>query len=433
MLNNILHKIKSLYDAKLNYQHDSKAIDKLTRWSVLLIVILDIFVYSSIQMGITFQTATLNSPESKFDYQCRNTLRDIEQIKEYHWQQYTFLTPKTTQNTSKIYANGTTEGNRLVIQDIKHKELDKRCAQIQAHIATIGRMAELAEIKKSILSLEKTVTQYTQDLRYIQNNYNTVLFEKMANQKENKSILEMDLDTQNIKAKYDALQRNISATNEEIAKLKEQFSVHPSVLGLYDFVVQNKENILRDYTKATSHYFLKKAGIIVLFLLPIVVLFYWQMSVQNIKRNYTKYIICKNIFLISMAFLLLNTIRIVYNFIPHLFIEKVLMFFYNIQIPFIAYYLLLALGIIVLSFIIMKLQNFSKNKTKTTITFIESYKLSRCDKCGIKVDYVQMNYCPNCNNVLKEKCDTCGSHTIAKLQYCSLCGEKKSNSNRTDD
>ena len=421
----IVHKIKSLYHSKLSYQHDSKAIEKLTRWSVLLIVVLDIFVYSSIQMGITFQTATLNSPESKFDYQCRNILYDAEQIKVHNWYRYTFSTPKTTPTTSKIYANGTTEGSRLVIQDIKHKELDQRCAKIEEQIATIGRMPELAEIKKSILSLEKSATKDTQDLHYIQNNYNTVLFEKMANQHESKSILEMDLDTQNIKAKYDTLQRNIASINENSAKLKEQFSAHPLVLGLYDFVVHNKESILSDYAKATRYYFLKKAGIIFLFLLPLVALFYWRMNIHNTKRNYTKYIICKNIFLIAMAFLILNTIRIVYNFIPHLFIEKVLMFFYALQIPFIAYYLLLALGIIVLSFVIMKLQNFSKNKAKTTITFIESYTLNKCDKCGIKVDYGHMNHCPNCNNSLKIKCEKCGGYTIAKLDYCALCGEKK--------
>ncbi|MDD3344416.1 MAG: hypothetical protein PHR87_12680 [Sulfurospirillaceae bacterium] len=421
----IFHKIKSLYQTKLSYQHDSKSIEKLTKWSIVLIVLLDIFVYSSIQMGITFQTATLNSPESKVDYQCRNILQDSTRVKEYNWYRYTTSTSKPIPKIDAIYANGKTAQSQQVIQAIKHQELDARCVHIQTQIDTIAHMAELAEIKKTIASLGQTASQYTKDLHYIQNNYNTVLFEKMAHQQETKSILEMDLDTQNVKAKYDTLQHNLASVNQKISTLKEQFSTHPLVSGLYDFIVQNKESILRDYEKATSHYFLKKAGIIVLFLLPIVGLFYWQMSVQNAKRHYTQYIICKNIFLISMAFLILNTIRIVYNFIPHLFLEKVLMFFYSIKIPFIAYYLLLALGIIVLSFAIMKLQNFAKNKTKTTITFIESYKLNKCDKCGIKVDYTQMNFCPNCNNTLKIKCHTCGSYTIAKLDYCAFCGEKK--------
>ena len=101
-----------------------------------------------------------------------------------------------------------------------------------------------------------------------------------------------------------------------------------------------------------------------------------------------------------------------------------LLFFYNIQIPFIAYYALLALGIVVFSFIILKIQNANRNKKKTTITFIESYSANKCDQCGIKVDYMRMNYCPNCSNRLKVKCKHCGTYTIEKFENCFNCNEK---------
>jgi len=420
----LFEKIKSFYKLKLSYQQDSKNIEKLTRWSVLFIIILDIFVYSSIQMGIHFQTSTVNNPNTKFTYECRSIAKNNAVIKNYNWYGYRVTRSKPQLQTNYIYKNGTTAASKNVILDIRLKELDPKCAYIKEQSTLIANSKELKEIKSSIKSLEKQNNRYHKDLKYIQKKYNTVLFEKIANQKESKSILKMDLKSQNVKTKYHNLQNKIASTNKGIESLKNQFTTHKLVANLYKYTQENKNKILSDYKKENGRYFLKKAGIIVLFLLPIALLFYWQMNVQNIKRNYTKYIIFKNIFIISMIFLFINTIRIVYNFIPHVFIEKVLMFFYSIKIPFIAYYILLALGIVLFSFIIVKLQNFNKNKKKTTITFIESYRFSKCDKCGIKVDYLKMNYCPNCSNTLKIECPKCGHKTIKDLDYCFNCSEK---------
>lgn len=420
----IFDKMKSFYKLKFSYQQDSKSIEKLTRWSTLFIIILDIFVYSSIQMGIHFQTSTINNPNTKFSYQCRNAVKNSSNIKSYDWYGYRKTSNRSYRNANYIYRNGTTIASKNVIRDIRQKELDSRCAYIKEQITVVANAQELKNIITSIKSLGKQNFRYLKSLKYIQNNYNTVLFEKIANQDKSKSILKMNVESKNIKAKYDNLQNKIANTRKSIEKLKKQFSTHKLVVNLYEYIKTNKTKILNDYKKENGRYFLKKAGVIVLFLLPIVLLFYWQMNVQNTKKHYTKYIIFKNIFTISMIFLIINTIRIIYNFIPHVFIEKFLMFFYNIQIPFIAYYLLLALGILVFSFIILRLQNFNKNKKKTTITFIESYKFNKCDKCGVKVDYLQMNYCPNCSHTLKIPCPKCGVYTIKNLDYCFNCSEK---------
>jgi len=420
----IFKKIKNFYKSKLSYQQDSKSIEKLTRWSVLLIFILDVFVYSSIQMGISFQTATLNNPNTKFTYQCRNVIQTSSNVKDYNWRGYRYVNNTPYKNNNYIYRDGTTAASKNVIRKIRNKELDSRCAEIQNKITLISNTNKLKTIKRSIKNLQKQSSRYRKDLQYIRNNYNTALFEKIANQKESNSILAMDLKAKNAKIKYDRLQKKISDNRTSIGNLQRQFSSNSLVIELYEYIKANKDGIKNDYKKANSRHFLKRVGIMVLFLLPIALFFFWQMSVQNIKRNYTKYIIFKNIFTIAMAFLIISTIRVIYNFIPHVFLEKVLMFFYNIQIPFIAYYLLLALGIVVFSFIIIKLQNFNRNKKKTTITFIENYRFSKCDKCGVKVDYMAMNYCPNCSNELRIKCPKCGVSTIAKLDYCFNCKEK---------
>ncbi|DAB34656.1 MAG: hypothetical protein PWQ42_301 [Sulfurospirillum sp.] len=416
----IFRKILDFYRYKLSYQQESKNIEKLTKWAVLFVIILDIFVYSAINMGIEFQTATLNNPSTKFTYQCRNIIEDVERVKDYNWYQYK-TTPQNQNNQNYIYQNGTTQASKNLIKEIKSKELDTRCANIKTQIENISNSNELQNIKKSIKALEKEKTKFQGDINYIQNNYNTVLFEKIANQQESHSILEMDLETKNIKAKYDTLKKNIASHEKSISLLKSEFQNHTFVLALEQYIKEHKRDILEDYKRENSRYFLKRSGIIIGFLLPLITLFYWQMGVQNAKRNYTKYIIFKNVFVISMIFFLINLISIIYNFIPHVFIQKVLMFFYTLQIPFVAYYVLLFLGIVLFSFIILKIQNFNKNKKKTTITFIESYRANKCDKCGIKVDYHSMNFCPNCANTLKISCPNCQHYTIKGFEFCSHC------------
>lgn len=420
----IFYKVLDFYKHKLSYQQESKNIEKLTRWALLFIVILDIFVYSAISMGIHFQTSTLNNPATKFTYQCRNIIEDMERVKDYSWYQYGASQSQNQNSTNHIYKDGTTLASKNVIRDIRLKELDARCAEINIKITNIANSLELKNIKASMKSLEQQRTKLHADLSYIQDNYNTVLFEKIANQSESDSLLKMDLEAKNVKTKYDNLQKEIAFVQKNLTESKAKFQTNPMVNELYSYIQENKAQIVADYQKANSRYFLKKAGIVVLFLLPIILLFYWQMGVQNIKRNYTKYIIFKNIFAISMVFFLINTLSIIYNFIPHVFVEKVLMFFYTLEIPFIAYYILLFLGIVVFSFVILRVQNFNKNKKKTTITFIESYKFGKCDKCGVKVDYLGMNFCPNCANTLKVICPKCGTHTIKNFEYCFHCNEK---------
>jgi len=104
----IFDKIRNIYKLKLSYQQDSKSIEKLTRWSILFIIVLDIFVYSSIQMGIHFQTSTLNSPNTKFTYQCRNIIKNEQSVKNYNWHEYRSTSTMQFNNSNHIYRDGTT-------------------------------------------------------------------------------------------------------------------------------------------------------------------------------------------------------------------------------------------------------------------------------------------------------------------------------------
>ena len=78
-----------------------------------------------------------------------------------------------------------------------------------------------------------------------------------------------------------------------------------------------------------------------------------------------------------------------------------------------------------MTFIIIKIQN-KKEKQETKINFIEFYNREVCSKCKNRINYIEMNNCPNCSYKIKEKCKNidCNGFKINGLDYCYKCGEK---------
>ena len=104
------------------------------------------------------------------------------------------------------------------------------------------------------------------------------------------------------------------------------------------------------------------------------------------------------------------------------------MFFYSLEIPFIVYYIFIALFILIFIFIVSKLQKRYKEEneklTNNSISFVEAYNKSICGKCKNRVDYENMNYCPCCQNQLKIKCKICDKEIIKNMEFCFSCGNK---------
>lgn len=390
-----------------------KAKEKLSKLTILAIIILDIFVISTIYQGIDFQTRVINSPYVKYPSNCRDVIYSTSSVE--HFNNYLY----TKYNYESKY------------QNIKDLEVDERCNQISEKIEKIKLEIDIDSFKTRNNELYNNENSINDKIYYIKENYNTVLFEKLSEQKSNKSIIKDKLSSENIKEKYDLLLVNLEKIKEEKEELENEFKNNNLIKEFSLFLNTNKTQILEDIEKSEKYYDIKKELVILAFLIPLIMIFFYLMKRNLLNEKYILYIIYKNILILTLIPTFVSLFNLINIFIPKIFLEKLLMFFYTLEIPFIVYYLVIGIFILVFIFIIIKIQKrFREQNEKmksNALTNIEAFNKNICVDCGNRVDYNIMNFCPCCKNQLRIDCNSCGNKRIKNLSYCYNCAENIQN------
>lgn len=401
--------IKNFYTSNFVF----KAKEKLSKLTILAIIFLDIFVISTIYQGIDFQTRIINSPSTKYPYDCRDIFYSTSSIE--HFNNY-------------IYNNYNYETK---YQDIKDLEVDERCNQVTQKIQLIKNEIDIDIFKTKNNELYNNENNINDKIYYIKQNYNTVLFEKISEQKSDKSIIKDNLSSENIKEKHDLLLLDLEKIKKEKEELENKFKNHNLIKDFSLFLNLNKNQILEDIQKAERNYYIKKEFVILAFLIPLIILFFYMMKRNLLREKYILYIIFKNILIITLVPTFISLLSVINIFIPKIFLEKLVMFFYTLEIPFIVYYFVIGIFILFFIFIIMKIQKrFREQNEKmksNALTNIEAFNKNICVDCGNRVDYNIMNFCPCCKNQLRIDCNSCGNKRIKNLSYCYNCAENIQN------
>lgn len=393
---------------KNNFIYTTK--EKLSKIVLLTIMLLNIIVFYILISGLDFQSNFVSNPSSKFSNRCTSVINsDVEQFSNYYYKD----------NFTKQKYSGIKKDESL---------LDNRCRIIENKLVIIIENIDIKDLLKQNNELNKNLYKIENDLSYIRNNYNTVLFEKISNQEQENSILENSLDSQNIKAKYDELNLKYKTTKNEKDSLESSFKNSSYVKELKLYVESIKDEYKKDENKAYDRYFYLVEIIKLIFLLPLLFAFFYLMKRYIKKEIYLLYLIFKNLLVVVLIPTLFTVFLIIQKFIPKIFIEKVVEFFYNLNIPFVVYYFFIIVFVAVFIYLIIKLQKRYKDRNEinkeSKIAKIEFYNKNQCNYCSSKIDYKIMNFCPVCSNRLKIECKNCNKMTIADLNYCINCSSK---------
>ena len=394
--------IKGFYKNNFVY----KGTEKLSKLTIFFIILLNILIYSTLNLGIDFQTRVLNSPTVTFPYKCRDVINssNIDDFNQYFYSKDSYNNYYYDNNYQEIKEKILSRNEGLKVEEVK-KEHD---------------IKQLITTKNQLLNSENKINN---ELFYIKENYNTVLFEKLSSQNTDKSIIKDSLTTQNVKEKYETYEKELAKIQKEKEDFYKRFSESKSVKDLILYINDNKKQINDDIKTANKAYSLKVELVTLLFLLPLVFGFFYLMKRYLLKEKYILYVMFKNIFIISLIPTFISILSLIYEFLPKIFLEKLMKFFYELEIPFVVYYFV----IIIFGFLIIKVQKRYKennNKLKNnSISKVESYNKNICNNCGNSVDFKTMNFCPCCQNQLKIECNSCHHKTIKGLSYCSNCGQ----------
>lgn len=387
----MIKKIKKIYQNNISFK-EKNSIVKLTKLSILILIILNIIVYNMINFGIEhFQYRYLkpSDPIFKYNYDC---ISYIKNIKEDNFASLNFYKSNAYSKykygslDQQIYDNSIEREIELKINKLKGIEnfelrfehlLDYRCVELENKLKEITYKNIAKEFKL-----------------------------KEENLFENKNIEFMD----KIKG---------------IDKLEEEFKQNEFVKNLVQYALDNQE-ILKEYEILEKKYEIKYKFFTLVISTPLVVLFFMLMYKNNIKGNYSKYIINKNLLFVASIPFVIHLIDFIKVFIPNLLIEKILAYIFRlidyIPLVFLLYFFTFILTIVA-TFLIIKLQNRKKNISK--FKFIKFYNKNICKNCNNNVNYIEMNYCPICSIKLKNKCLECNSFKIIGTECCYKCGKKE--------
>jgi membrane-associated HD superfamily phosphohydrolase len=387
-----------------NLRYNGK--EKLGKLSLLLLLMLDIFVFISINYGLDFQREVISNPDVEWSSECRG------------------FTNSEDLNTS-IYNYYYYDNSYYYDEDIYKNELNPQCAEILDVAKNVGTSQKLSNLKIEISTVERAKIQIEDDIYSVKHSYDTTLFEKIAGQDENKSILEDGLSADNIKSKILKLEANLQKRTEDIEILYEQFYNDEVVLKLKEVIEKNREIINSEWENSSRFYSSKVYLVEFAFTIPLVLIFYFLMLKYRKEENFIQYTAMKHLFIVSIIPFLVISLDFIYEYLPKEFLGRVVKFFYSIELPFLVYYFLIAIAVVFAVSLIIYIQKLFKKRDKNGLTRVESYRKSECVNCGNRVNYSEMSFCPFCGETLKDSCNSCGEKKLKGLNYCENCGNSE--------
>ena len=404
--------------------------EPFSKFSILLIIMLDIFLLVTILNGISSEKNMAPDIYQKYPPSCtkhfnpifksetwdNNSNRYIFRIHKSPFKEYSAFEPF---NNYGYYSS-----KHIRVKD--DLRISKFCRDLDSKISVFSKTREFKNNKKLLLKLKKDKRKTFSDINHIEQRYNTALFEKNVNEHNG------ELYTN--KKKYYSLLDTEKTINKQIESIKKVES-YKGYSDYVDFIKNNKSNFKKEH----KGYIFWQPFISFLYLLkftiPLLLLFLFAYKVSNrIQQDKTVpmkllKLISSHIILISIVPIFINILYLIYHIIPHRFLESIIGILYKFGVMFLGYYFIIFIGIIFFGLLIFFIQrNRSKREAirrdlKEKTLYIDAYNKSICPACKNNVDY-KRNYCGYCKEKLNRVCSSCGVNTPKNIKYCLDCSSQ---------
>ena len=170
--------------------------------------------------GLDFQTNFVSHPNNIYSSKCSSIINsNTNDFNSYSYRK-----------DNDFYDNYNNNEYRKF--ETKKDLLDDRCKIIDIKINEVLSENNIDELRTQDQELFANINKLEDELNYLRNNYNTVLFEKIATQDLDKSIIDGKINSENIKQKYDALTKNYEILKEQKESLKNNFEQNNNVTSV---------------------------------------------------------------------------------------------------------------------------------------------------------------------------------------------------------
>lgn len=368
--------------------------ESLGKFSLILVLMLDVFLFFAITEGINQNTKQLTNEHEYVPELCREIVieKDLpEKIGDRIG--YILLENKRTSN-DYWYSGSNYEFNQ-------NKKTHPICNEYAVIVKNLKENSNIISLFEDRAKLNK---DYRDIEIKIKNIYNT----------ENKDLVKDIIASNNKKYK------KLNDIQVEIDDIDTKISSNKEISRLYELTNGSQKEILNSDLKRFRFWFpIKEFGIELAFLLPLfVVLFFW--FTRNLKKEKSIQLLVSSHALTVVSIpILFEVIHIIYNILPKTIFREIINILSTLHLIAIWHYLLIGLAILIVMFIIYFVQKKCFNKE-----IITRKRLSKlqCIHCGQKIP-VGSRFCISCGKSQYIKCKKCGKDTFANSKFCKECGE----------
>lgn len=401
MLGNITNKIKRI-------REDLTRLDNHPIGKTVLIVVLflDLFILNAIFSGLAAHTSQLVTPYETIPQHCRdiiidqdwnqdNRLRSLATIASSYHQRYYYTQDKTAINDEHVV-----------------------CQPISTLLRTIKNDTTLADNLSSYQRIRNQTQQVKSELERSQAAYDTSLLETIANKQA---------------APTDALDQQASEQKQRLNQLIEQETIIKTQLAENHYIQQFfslteatttavKTELLSELRRLNFWYPLKRLAMEMVFLLPIIMLFYFWYS-SSVKRNKPyQTLVSTHLLVVAFIPVIFKIMELVYDILPQKLLKHLIELLESFKLVAIWYYLMMVLGILATLALIYFLQKkiFSYQRLMN-----KRISKGQCQQCGVRLSQ-HNKVCHACGFQQFRQCRYCNSLTYVNSEYCIECGERES-------
>lgn len=400
--------------------------EPFSKFSILLIIILDIFLFITILTGIDSEKDMSPAVGVKYPYQCQNHFDPKYQSTVwnsatggYTYDRFPFMEYESFYiPTHSEYYSGKN------IQTYNDKRMAPLCTELYKKIAVFSQSKEFENNKELKNNLRNDKRNVVSEINSIEKRYNTSLFEKVSD-------VDQDRDKV-IRDKYYSLLEKEKNIDRQIKEIKA-VSTYKGYQDYVDFINENRDSFKKEYESYAfwqpfiSFLYLLKFTVPLLLLSLLAYRFSTRAASKISVPNKLITLISSHIIIIISLPIFIDVLRLIFHIVPRRFLEKIITFLYQYGFIFLGYYFLMFLGITSIGLVVFFIQKSVSKREKVRremkekTLYIDAYNQSRCPNCKNRVDYSK-NYCGFCREELNRVCSECNKRTPKHIQYCIECG-----------
>ncbi|MGE0809183.1 MAG: zinc ribbon domain-containing protein [Immundisolibacter sp.] len=375
----------------------------LSRAALLIVLLLDAFVLSSIFDGLARHTAQLTQPEEAVPMRCRDIVLDRQWTPAGRLEQLGDVVAAHVARSTWQMADS---------RELPHPV----CAPVVNALDVVLADAALAQQFDDARALRRQGADLRTQTERLKGNYDTALLEKIA--KEGAPAQTGQLG-QDIKAKTAALDEATGRLTQIEAGIEQQ----PRVQALWQRIdaVQpaDRERLRADLRALDTWYPARRVGWEALFLAPLLGVF-WFWNAASIRRaRPVQTLVSAHLLVVAFIPALCRLLQLVYDILPRRFLRHLIALLESLHLVALWNYLAIALAVGGSLALIYVVQNklFARDKL-----LARRIARGQCQDCGLALPPGSA-FCPACGYGQFAPCAHCGKATHVHGRFCRECGQ----------